>query len=79
MLNLEAPTLWPPDGKSQLIGKDPDAGKDQRQRQKWVAKDVIDSITDSMDMNLNTLHEMVKDRKDWYAALHEVTKESDMI
>ena len=24
----EAPILWPPDGKSQLIGKDPDAGKD---------------------------------------------------
>ena len=24
----EAPTLWPPDTKSQLIGKDPDAGKD---------------------------------------------------
>ena len=32
-----------------------------------------------MDMNLNTLHEMVKDRKDWCAALHEATKESDMI
>jgi len=28
LLNLEAPILWPPDAKSQCIGKDPDAGKD---------------------------------------------------
>ena len=28
LLNLEAPVLWPPDAKSQHIGKDPDAGKD---------------------------------------------------
>ena len=28
MLEAEAPILWPPDAKSQLIGKDPDAGKD---------------------------------------------------
>ena len=28
---VEAPILWPPDAKSQLIGKDPDAGKDRRQ------------------------------------------------
>jgi len=28
MLKLEAPLLWPPDEKSQLTGKDPDAGKD---------------------------------------------------
>ena len=35
----ETPILWPPDAKSQLIGKDPDAGKDRRQKQKWVAED----------------------------------------
>ena len=35
----EAPILWPPDVKSQLIGKDPDAGKDWRQEEKWVAED----------------------------------------
>ena len=30
----EAPVLWPPDAKSQLIGKDPDSGKDWRQKEK---------------------------------------------
>ena len=35
----EAPILWPPDVKSQLIGKDPDAEKDWRQEEKWAAED----------------------------------------
>ena len=35
----EAPILWPPDAKSQLIGKDLDAGKDWRQKDKGVAED----------------------------------------
>ena len=35
----EAPKLWPPDGKSQLIGKDPDAGKDWTQKNKGAAED----------------------------------------
>ena len=35
----EAPILWPPDAKSQLIGKDPDAGKDWRQKEKGAAGD----------------------------------------
>ena len=46
----EAPIFWPPNVKSQLIGKDPDAGKVWRQKEKTVAEDVIDSITNSMDM-----------------------------
>ena len=33
----EAPMLWPPDAKSLLIGKDPDAGKDWRQKEKTAA------------------------------------------
>ena len=37
----EAPILWPPDMKSQLIGKDPDAGKDWRQKEKRAAEDEI--------------------------------------
>ena len=40
-----------------------------RQRMKW-----LDSITDSMDMNLSKLLEMVKDREDWRAAVHGVVK-----
>ena len=35
----EAPILWPPDVKSQLIGKDPDAGKDWRQEEKATTED----------------------------------------
>ena len=35
----EAPILWPPDAKSQLISKDPDAGKDTRQEEKGMAED----------------------------------------
>ena len=35
----EAPTLWPPDVKSQLIGKDPDAGKDWGQEEKGATED----------------------------------------
>ena len=35
----EVPVLWSPDGKSQLIGKDPDAGKDRRQKEKGAAED----------------------------------------
>ena len=35
----EIPILWPPDEKSQLIRKDPDAGKDWRQEEKGVTED----------------------------------------
>ena len=35
----EAPILWPPDGKSWLLGKDPDAGKDWEQEEKRMAED----------------------------------------
>ena len=35
----EAPILWPPDAKSRLIGKDLDAGKDQRQKEKGTTED----------------------------------------
>ena len=37
----EAPILWPPDTKSQIFGKDPDAGKDWRQEEKWMTEDEL--------------------------------------
>ena len=39
MTDTEAPILWPPDAKSQLNGKDPDAGKDWGQEEKALAED----------------------------------------
>ena len=72
----EAPILWPPDAKSQFTGKDPDAGKDWEQEEKWMRW--LDSITDWMDMNLGRLPETVENREGWWATVHGVS-ESDMI
>ena len=58
----EAPILWPPDVKNWLIGKDPDAGKDWRQEKGTIERKMVGGITDSMDMSLSKLREMVKDR-----------------
>ena len=58
------PILWPPNVKTWLVGKDPDARKDWRHKEKGVAEDEwwLDSITDSMDMNLSKLQDIVEDR-----------------
>ena len=37
----ETPILWPPDAKSQLIGKDPDAGKDRKQEKRMTEDEMV--------------------------------------
>ena len=72
---VETPILWPPDVKNWLIWKDSDAGKDWRQKRRgWQKIRWLDSITNSVDMNLNKLQETVEDRGAWIVAIHEVPK-----
>ena len=70
----EAPILWPPDAKNQLIWKDPDAGKDWRWKEKGMTEDeMVDGITDSMDVSLSKLW-IGDGREAWRAVVHGVTK-----
>ena len=71
----ETPVLWPPHAKSDSLEKTLMLGgiggrrKRERQRMRW-----LDGITDSKDVGLGELQELVMDREAWHAVIHGIAK-----
>ena len=76
-VEAETPILCPSDVKSQLIEKDPDAGKDWRREEKGMIEDEMvewHHQLNGLDVSLSSLREMVKDSEAWRATVHGVSK-----
>ena len=77
-VEAKTPIPWPTDANKWLIWKDPNAGKDWRQEEKGTTEEeFVECITDSKDMNLDKLRELVMDRAAWCCSPWG-HKESDM-
>ena len=74
-VEAETPILWPPDVKSWLIWKDPEAGRDWGQEEKGMTEDEMAGWHHRLDAHeSDKLQELVMDREAWRAVIHGVTK-----
>ena len=74
MVEAEAPVFWSSDATADSLEKSLILGKIEGRKRRGRDMRWLESITDSMDMNLGKLWEMVRDREAWHAAAHGITK-----